>query len=85
MYVKLQINSGIDRSRIIDWLERELNVQAVQIGVYPLSGCTITLEPLPIGSGVLKIPRTLVSFCGEPQQCQAYQQQFRLRFLSAGG
>lgn len=80
----LQINSGIERARILQWLEQELGVTAVQRNVYMLDGCTITLQPLP--PGVLpNIPRTLVTFSGEDDACQKYQQQFRLRFLSAGG
>lgn len=85
MNVKLQINSGMEHSRIIDWLEQELGVQALESGVYQLPGCMITLEPLPAGTGVLQLPRMLVSFCGEADSCQAFQRQFRLRFLSAGG
>ena len=80
----LQINSGIERARILQWLEQELGVTAVQRNVYMLDGCTIILQPLP--PGVLpNIPRTLVIFSGEDDACQKYQQQFRLRFLSAGG
>ena len=57
----LQINSGIERARILQWLEQELGVTAVQRNVYMLDGCTITLQPLP--PGVLpNIPRTLVTF-----------------------
>ena len=71
-------------SHAIAALEQELGVTAVQKNVYMLDGCTITLQPLP--PGVLpNIPRTLVTFSGEDDACQKYQQQFRLRFLSAGG
>lgn len=85
MCERFQINSGIDRDRIKIWLEQELGVQADQSGCYLLPGCTITLEPLPETAGVIRLPRTLVSFCGERSYCQNYQRQFRLRFLSAGG
>lgn len=82
--MQLQINSGIERGRILQWLEQELGLAAEQEGVYRLDGCTITLQPLPPGV-LLKIPRTLVTFTGEEATCRMYQRQFRLRFLSAGG
>lgn len=82
--MQLQINSGIERVRILQWLEQELGLVAVQEGVYQLDGCTITLQPLPPGV-LLNIQRTLVVFTGEETACRMYQKNFRLRFLSAGG
>lgn len=83
--ITLQINSGMARQRIVAYLEEELQLSAVQEGVYAAKGCTITLEPLIQPDAALKIPRTLVSFIGEAEACRQYQQQFRLHFLSAGG
>lgn len=82
--MQLQINSGIERARILHWLEQDLGLAAEQEGEYRLEGCTITLQPLPPGV-LLKIPRTLVTFSGEEDACRNYQRQFRLQFLSAGG
>lgn len=83
--ITLQINSGMARQRIVAYLEEELQLSAIQEGVYVAKGCTITLEPLIQPDAALKIPRTLVSFTGEAEACRQYQQQFRLHFLSAGG
>lgn len=80
-----QINSGIDRKRIIEYLEAELGLTAGPDGGYILPGCVITLTPLINGTSVLRIPRTLVTFTGDDEACAKHQNAFRLRFLSAGG
>ena len=80
-----QINSGIDRKRIIEYLEVELGIIPESDGGYVLPGCVITLTPLINDTSVLRIPRTLVTFTGDDEACTAHQKAFRLRFLSAGG
>lgn len=82
---KWQINSGIDRKRIIEYLEEELGILPDVEGRYALPGCVIMLEPLEEKHAVLRIPRTLVTFTGEKAVCEERLKQFRLRFLSAGG
>ena len=81
----LQINSGIDRCRIIAYLEDEQCLSREADGGYLTDGCVIKLETLDSPDNVLKIQRTLVIFSGEEEACRVQQKQFRMRFLSAGG
>ena len=80
-----QINSGIERKRIVAYLEVELGIIPQMDGRYILPGCVITLKSLEEEHSILQIPRTLVTFTGEAEACAEWQKQFRLRFLSAGG
>ncbi len=80
-----QINSGIDRKRIIEYLEVELCITPEADGSYHLPGCVITLESFTSAGMALQIPRTMVTFSGEEEACLIQQKHFRLRFLSAGG
>lgn len=83
--VELQINSGIELKRIKDYFESELVLKQETENIYLLEGCKIILEVLPNQIGLLKLPRTLVRFIGEDEICRQQQENFRMRFLSAGG
>ena len=78
------IQSGIPRRDIEDWLMTVAEKLQPDCWIGP--GWTAELGPEGrILLGSLNLPRTKLTFSGDPYSCQKIADSYRLRFLSAGG
>ncbi len=85
----MQLDCGIQHSRIDTWLESELALpRDGENWVFASGGasCLVSAVPLPSRAiGGIELERTLLTAQGDRAAIDAFQRLFTLRFVSAGG